>query len=138
MATDLLSEVISVQHNSIVSTVLTAGFSGLESSGARFFGKHLTVLSSCNHCGICVRDCPTKNITEQDRRIFFDSNCVLCLRCVYRCPVKAITPRYLKFFIIHPWFNVEKIGTDPSIQDTYITPRTKGFFRHFNKYLTKE
>jgi ferredoxin/flavodoxin len=138
MATDLLTGTKRLQNNTIISTALTAGFSGMESIGARFFGKHLTVTHSCNHCGICIRNCPTRNITEHEGRILFDSQCVLCLRCVYSCPVQAIVPRYLKFLIVRPWFDVEKIGTDPRVQETFITQRTKGFFRHFYKYLSKE
>jgi ferredoxin len=138
MATDILTGTKKLQNNTRISTVLTAGFSTMESIGARFFGKHLSIAYSCNHCGICIHNCPTKNISEDAGRIQFDSQCVLCLRCIYGCPVQAIIPRYLKFLVIRPWFNVEKIGKDPVIKETYITPKTKGYFRHFYIYLSKE
>ena len=138
MTTEILSGKQRLQNNTIISTALTAGFSSMESIGARFFGKHLTVTSSCNHCGICIQNCPTKNITEQGRHIIFDSQCTFCMRCIYGCPVQAIVPRFLKFLVIHPWFDLEKIGKNPSLQDTYITQTTKGYFRHFHKYVSEE
>jgi ferredoxin/flavodoxin len=138
MATDILTGTKKLQHNILILTILTAGFSTMESIGARFFGKHLSIAHSCNHCGICIRNCPTKNISEYAGRILFDSQCVFCMRCIYGCPVNAIIPRYLKFLIIRPWFDVEKIGKDPAIKETYITQKTKGYFRHFYTYLSKE
>lgn len=138
MTTDILSRTQRLQNNTIISTALTAGFSSMESIGARFFGKHLTAVNSCNHCGICIQNCPTKNITEQGCRIIFDSQCTFCMRCIYGCPVQAIVPRFLKFLVIHPWFDLEKIGKSPSLQDTYITQTTRGYFRHFYKYVSEE
>jgi ferredoxin len=138
MEHDILTGIKRLQNNTIISTILTAGFSSMESIGARFFGKHLTINDSCNHCGICIRNCPTTNISENAGRILFDKQCVLCLRCIYECPEQAIIPRYLKFIVIHPWFDVKKIGTDPSIKETYITQKTKGYFRHFYSYISKE
>jgi len=138
MTTDILSRTQRLQNNTIISTTLTTGFSYMESIGARFFGKHLTATSSCNHCGICIQNCPTKNITEKGCRIIFDSQCTFCMRCIYGCPVQAIVPRFLKFLVIHPWFDLEKIGKSPSLQDTYITQTTRGYFRHFHKYVSEE
>ncbi|HWR26991.1 MAG TPA: EFR1 family ferrodoxin [Candidatus Thermoplasmatota archaeon] len=137
MTTDVLSGTQRLQSNTIISTALTAGFSSMERIGARFFGKHLTVVSSCNHCGICIKNCPTKNITEHASRILFGSQCTFCMRCIYGCPVQAIVPRFLKFLVIRPWFDLEKIGKNPSLQDTYITQATKGYFRHFHKYVSE-
>jgi len=138
MATDTLNRTKRLQNNTIISTILTVGFSTMESIGARFFGKHLTITHMCNHCDICIRNCPTQNIFENAGRIQFDSHCVFCLRCIYGCPVQGIIPRYLKFLVIRPWFDVEKIGNDSVIKETYITQKTKGYFRHFYKYLSKE
>ncbi len=138
MATEILKGKHRMQHNTPISTALTAGFSGLESIGARFFGKHLTVNRLCNDCGICIRNCPTQNITKHAGYIVFDSRCSFCMRCIYGCPVQAILPRFLKFLIVHPWYDLEKITKNPLIQDTYITPSTKGYFRHFYQYVSEE
>jgi ferredoxin/flavodoxin len=134
---EILLDVFRLQRNSLFSTYTTAAFSALEGFGARFFGKHLHVADTCNRCGICVQRCPTNNITRQKDLITFDSKCTFCMRCVYNCPLNAISPRFLRFLVIKPWYNLQKIVSDTRIKDIYITSNTKGFFKHFYRYLSE-
>ena len=137
MVKEILSETTKLQKNTFFSTFATTAFSSMENFGARFFGKNLYVSYSCNLCGICISNCPTNNITKQKGRIRFHSKCNLCMRCIYRCPVNAISPRFLRFLVIKPWYNLQKIVYDVTVKDLYITPKTKGFFKHFYRYLSE-
>ena len=50
-----------------------------------------SVESTCIHCGLCARQCPTKTIKMQDGRpTWTKERCDLCLGCLHRCPVFAI------------------------------------------------
>lgn len=138
MVNEILSETTKIQKNTFFSNFLTAAFSSMENYGARFFGKNLYVSKSCNLCGICISNCPTNNITKQKGHIRFHSKCTLCMRCIYRCPVNAISPRFLKFFLISPWYEIQTIVDNPAIKDAYISSKTKGFFRHFNRYFCEQ
>jgi ferredoxin len=138
MVKEILSETIKLQKNTFFSTFATTAFSNMEKFGARFFGKNLYVSDSCNHCDICISNCPTNNITKQKGHIRFHMKCTFCMRCIYGCPVNAISPRFLKFFVISPWYEIQAIVDNPAIKDAYISRKTKGFFRHFNRYVSEQ
>jgi len=63
-------------------------------------------LAGCNRCGLCVKECPTKNIKFRDSQIFFGNDCEFCLRCLNICPRGALSmwrakingPRYFNTF----------------------------------------
>lgn len=48
------------------------------------------VNDKCCACQLCVRICPTSNITLENDRPKWGNNCELCLACLNWCPVKAI------------------------------------------------
>lgn len=51
--------------------------------------KRLRVdMDICVKCGKCVKNCPTQNISLNDR-IDFKENCISCQRCLHCCPVNA-------------------------------------------------
>lgn len=56
----------------------------------RSMGKNLKADDRCISCGLCERECPTKNIVLAGKKIVFGVRCELCLRCVHVCPVKSI------------------------------------------------
>lgn len=81
----------------------------VEPFAARFFGLELHAKKSCTQCGLCVRECPEKNIRmSESGKIKFGFKCLLCLRCIYNCPEKAITPRISKFIPIKKGYNINK------------------------------
>lgn len=45
---------------------------------------------SCNHCGICAKQCPTENIQLVEGKPKWDQHCTMCMSCINRCPVRAI------------------------------------------------
>ena len=46
--------------------------------------------SRCVGCTTCVKVCPTKNITMENRRPKWNHDCNGCNACVVYCPVKAV------------------------------------------------
>lgn len=45
----------------------------------------------CDGCGICVQQCPMKNLLLAEGKAQPSGKCTACYRCVNRCPKKAIT-----------------------------------------------
>ena len=45
---------------------------------------------NCNQCGICIKACPTNNISMSMHRVTFGTLCTVCYRCVNICPGLAI------------------------------------------------
>lgn len=79
----------------------------------RLVGKDLTINKSCSHCGLCMKNCPARNIYLKSGRIRFKLSCNSCMRCVYSCPTSAITFRFLTFFPVTGGYNIRKILKQP-------------------------
>lgn len=45
----------------------------------------------CVGCGLCVKNCPMKNISIVEGKAKGKDKCVFCYRCINLCPQKAIT-----------------------------------------------
>ena len=63
-----------------------------------FYGKTLSYknkpdidLKKCVLCGICVKNCPMKNLEKENGKIFSHKKCTMCYRCVSSCPTQALT-----------------------------------------------
>lgn len=53
--------------------------------------KYFHTSSTCTHCGVCVKNCPTHDIKIQgDRPVWIHQDCTGCLRCYHKCPMRAI------------------------------------------------
>jgi len=72
--------------------------SGLFGQRLWFYGKSLTYkdkpdidLEKCVVCGLCVKNCPMKNLEKRDGKIVHQKRCTMCYRCVNNCPNQAIT-----------------------------------------------
>ena len=83
-----------------------------EKKGTQKFGKGIRVLSSCNGCGLCAKNCCSFNIQIENKssvgavfKPVFDDYCDMCLGCIYNCPQKALQPTYGAF-------QVDKRGYD--------------------------
>jgi ferredoxin/flavodoxin len=82
---------------------------GAETVAARFFGLELHANKSCTKCGLCVRECPEKNIRLDEKgKLHFGFKCLMCMRCIYNCPEKSISPRISKFIPISKGYKLER------------------------------
>lgn len=53
----------------------------------KFFNK----TQDCSSCGLCAKQCPTKNIAMiAGNPIWQNKNCTGCLRCYHNCPKRSI------------------------------------------------
>lgn len=52
--------------------------------------KNFTINPNCNKCRLCIKNCPTNNISLVDNTINFNNKCISCLRCINICPFNAI------------------------------------------------
>jgi len=133
---EILLGKINLQKNNLWLKIGTYMFNKAESSGASYFGKYLIVSDLCNSCGKCIKECPTKNISKHNENVIFGNNCTFCMRCVYNCPERAISNKYMNFFVIKKGYNILNVINDPKIKGNYISHKTKGFFKHFYKYMS--
>lgn len=59
--------------------------------GGRFIiAKSFYADSSCDYCGLCIRECPVQAIKSISNRPFWTFNCESCMHCMNRCPKRAI------------------------------------------------
>jgi flavodoxin/NAD-dependent dihydropyrimidine dehydrogenase PreA subunit len=69
------------------------------------YSKVFRVDNNCNSCGICIKRCPTNNITEKGKgQPQWHSNCLLCATCELNCPKDAIHSAF-DWFIFAPFMN---------------------------------
>ena len=47
--------------------------------------------AKCIGCGICAKNCPTKNIRIENGKAVASSKCTMCYRCINHCPKQAMT-----------------------------------------------
>lgn len=52
--------------------------------------KKFSVDQNCIGCGLCVKNCPAKNIKLKENRPVWGEHCEVCLACIQRCPMQAI------------------------------------------------
>jgi ferredoxin len=103
---------IVLQLNPFLLKLKTELGSMAETFGARKFGRHLKVKSSCTKCNLCVRACPMSNITRVNGALHFGNECIMCMRCIYSCPVNAIYPQYAKAVVLKDGYRPEMILKD--------------------------
>jgi ferredoxin/flavodoxin len=137
VATKLAEGIINKEKDSLLSPLFGL-FARLEKRGARQMSSSWTVSDECIHCGKCVRECPTRNISQQGRDITFSDKCILCLRCLMNCPVKAIRPvKAVRLFQIEP-YDLEKIFADENISADYYRYSKAPMEAHLRKYFQNE
>ena len=128
----------SLQLNNSFLRLFSYLFNKAESYGGSYFGKYLYVTDICNHCNLCLDNCPTRNIYSERGEIKFGNKCTFCLRCVYLCPVKSIKNKYMNFLILKEGYNINKVIQNSSLKGNFVTQKTRGYFKHFYKYLERE
>lgn len=52
--------------------------------------RSFRVDEKCNHCGVCFRICPVRNIEMKDGKPEWKHKCEQCLACIQWCPKEAI------------------------------------------------
>lgn len=52
--------------------------------------KRFSSSDKCTLCLKCVKNCPTKNIKEENKKLEFSNKCLTCMRCIHICPFNAI------------------------------------------------
>ncbi len=64
---------------------------------SKYYGKrtgraarHFSADDTCIQCGLCIKSCPTKNITLNNNQISFSDKCIMCTRCINICPNNSI------------------------------------------------
>ncbi len=134
---EILLGKINLQKNNLWLKIGTYLFNKAESSGASYFGKYLIASDLCNLCGKCIKDCPTRNISKHNENVIFGNKCTFCMRCVYNCPEGAISNKYMNFLVIKKGYNILNVINDPKIKGNYISHKTKGYFKHFYKYMSE-
>jgi flavodoxin/Fe-S-cluster-containing hydrogenase component 2 len=71
-------------------------------------GKDIAANKACEHCGLCIKNCPAQNIYENNGKIKFKLSCNCCMRCIYSCPKNALNFRLAKFFAVPGGYNIKK------------------------------
>ncbi len=71
----------------------------------------------CTACGLCMKLCPTGNITERRGGLpVWGRHCLLCLSCEMKCPTEAIvSPVSWPLFQPFTIYNVRQASRDPSL-----------------------
>jgi flavodoxin/ferredoxin len=93
-----------------------------EHLGGNIFGKNLYATSDCNQCGLCVKNCPKKNIKMVNGRPKFGWRCMWCLKCVYACNRRAILPGIMKSIILKDGYDIRtmsRLAAKESRQEEY-------------------
>ncbi len=119
--------------------ILSMGIFYLEKKyGSAYFGKSLRVNNKCTHCNLCIEICPKENISLVEETPVFGDQCLWCMRCIYSCPAKAIESKGMNFCIIKEGYDIGRVLSDNNIGSEFVTKNTKGYFKHFIKYLSDE
>lgn len=124
--------------NPVLENVLRTIYYWEDRQAGKYFAKGLRVTDSCTLCLKCVRSCPTSNITNGSEGITFSRNCLLCMRCVYSCPQKAIQATHLSASVVNPYTggpNLPELMKDSENDGLFVTKQSRGYYKHFIKYL---
>lgn len=127
-----------LQIHPVLEKVLKTVYYYEERHGGKYFAKGLRTTDACTLCLKCVRNCPTSNISEGPEGITFSDNCLWCMRCIYSCPQKAIQATHLKASVIDPFTggsSLHALMKDTENDGQFITRKSKGYYKHFIKYL---
>ncbi|MDD5066619.1 MAG: EFR1 family ferrodoxin [bacterium] len=134
---EILHNTVRLQKNNLFLDIFTEFFNRGAHLACYLFGKEMRTTKACNLCLVCVKKCPTQNIRLEQKKIKFGRKCTLCVKCFCICPKNAVYYRGMKWAIVKPWYDLARIMKDRQIRPDHLTPRTRGYFRRFYKYLIK-
>ena len=117
----------------LVSTVLKIQWLGAKINGP----LHKVNTDLCQHCNLCVSDCPAQNVTLENGFPKFGNHCIMCMRCSINCPAQAISAGVLKKFQLSGGWNFEALLRDDSIPSNFTDTAKEGKFKKYKKYFNK-
>lgn len=138
MITDILSGKKCITHPKLQDRVFSS-IGRAEHLGARLFGASFCASKNCNQCGLCIQNCPKKNIQMLNGRPKFGFGCMWCLRCIYSCPRKALSPKMLKFVVLKNGFDLKAMSrmADEYKHETGYTPSQSIQWKGITDYLNE-
>lgn len=89
----------------------------------------------CLKCGLCVKNCPHNNVRIENGKVKFSHHCDMCMACSFFCPSDAIKIGFLEGWHVNGDYHLDKIINDKTINDSFISKDTKGFYKCFIKYF---
>lgn len=54
------------------------------------YSDKLKINNTCTGCGLCVRQCPMKNLAIKNGKAVAGNRCTMCYRCISSCPQQAV------------------------------------------------
>lgn len=136
---DLLSGVVRRTRPKLIDRIFS-GVGEMEKTGAKYFGKKITINENCNGCGWCAKHCPAKNISLQDGRPVFGGKCLLCLKCIYGCPGRALEPGMFKFIVVKEGYDLQALEKRmEGVQLSPVEKLAKGYlWKGVREYLVED
>ncbi len=136
IAEEIANGIVVKEKDSLISPLFDI-FGGLEKQGTKKLSSSWRVSEECIHCGKCIKNCPTKNISQNGKQINFNKSCILCLRCYMNCPVNAIiAPKLFAKVMIKP-YDLDKLMADDSISNDYYGKTTSGIDMRHKAFFAK-
>ena len=108
----------------------------IEHWGGRFNGKRYKVNENCVHCQMCVKRCPTHNITIENGEFHFGNKCLMCVRCSFNCPKNAIKIGWFDKWKVNGAYNFNNPdGTEQKSHRNYCKNSYKKYFERNEKRI---
>lgn len=111
----------------------------IEHFGAWLNGFFYRVNGDCIHCGKCVKNCPTHNITEMaNGKFHFSNKCTMCVRCSFQCPTSAISIGMFNFMKVNGVYKFSE-PTEPEIDkhENYCRKAYEEYFKEAEKRIAE-
>lgn len=91
----------------------------------------------CIQCGLCVKNCPEKNIRFEEGRVKFGHRCDMCMRCSFYCPQDAVRIGFLEGWRVNGDYGLRALDEAGPPEKPYITENSRGFYKCYIKYFAK-
>lgn len=107
----------------------------IEQPGAHIIGSGFEVNNNCIHCGLCEKNCPTKNIIIKNNKVYFKEKCMICMRCVFNCPKDAIKPGILNRWKVNGQYSFSYSDDENCKHQNYCKRSYKKYFDKSNEKI---
>ena len=107
----------------------------IEQPGAHIIGSGFEVNNNCIHCGLCEKNCPTKNIIIKNDKVYFKEKCMICMRCVFNCPKDAIKPGILNRWKVNGQYSFSYSDDENCKHQNYCKRSYKKYFDKSNEKI---